>query len=164
MKIKNIKAFTLVEVLAVIVVLGILLLIAVPSATKYIENSKRKAFFTSVSNIVNKIKPENLIEEKDFCMYNYSVDKENQTENIDSMYVLAHKENDKIIYSVYAQRTEETVDINIYDFNTLNINEMDNWIQKDEKSYSSYLIDLSGMLSKTPDLEKLSKYKVCGIK
>ena len=41
---KNKKGFTLVELLAVIVILGILLLIAVPAVQNIIENSRNKAF------------------------------------------------------------------------------------------------------------------------
>ena len=53
----NKKGFTLIELLAVIVVLAIVLLIAVPTIL-YIQNKTRKqAFFTNVSNIVNTIKP-----------------------------------------------------------------------------------------------------------
>lgn len=40
---KNKKGFTLVELLAVIVILGVLLLIAVPAVSSIIENSKRGA-------------------------------------------------------------------------------------------------------------------------
>ena len=41
---KNNKAFTLIELLAVIIILGILLLIAIPSVTSYINNSRKEAY------------------------------------------------------------------------------------------------------------------------
>ena len=48
MKKINKKGFTLVELLAVIVILGVLLLIAVPSVNNIINNSRKKAFLSQV--------------------------------------------------------------------------------------------------------------------
>jgi prepilin-type N-terminal cleavage/methylation domain-containing protein len=39
----NKKGFTLIEIIAVIIVISILLLIAVPSVSRYIEESRQKA-------------------------------------------------------------------------------------------------------------------------
>ena len=44
---KNKKGFTLVELLAVIVILGVLLLIAVPGITKVINSSKKNTFIST---------------------------------------------------------------------------------------------------------------------
>lgn len=49
---KNNKGFTLVEVLAVMVILGILALIAVPAIGGIIENSREDAFRSTAQNIV----------------------------------------------------------------------------------------------------------------
>lgn len=160
---KNKKAFTLVEILTVIIILAILLIIAVPSINNYVEKSKQKTFFASVSNIVNSIKTEKLLQDSDFCMYNYLDDNKNKTDIINSMYVIAHKENDKIIYSVYAKRKEDTIDIDVYDFNTLTMNSVDNWIQEGDNSYSKFTLKLSGMFTGNFDIEQLSKYKICEI-
>jgi len=57
MKIKKQKrAFTLLELLAVIVVLGIIIAIAVPISTKLIDNSKKMSFKNSVDNILRAVK------------------------------------------------------------------------------------------------------------
>ena len=53
---KVLKGFTLIELLAVIVILGILMLIAIPSVTKYIEQSRKKAFITSINNIAGAVR------------------------------------------------------------------------------------------------------------
>ena len=40
----NKKAFTLMELLAVIIILGLLMAIAIPSISKYIEQSRKKTY------------------------------------------------------------------------------------------------------------------------
>lgn len=55
MKKINKKGFTLVELLAVIVILGILLLIAVPSVNNIIKNSRKKAFLSQVKLAVENV-------------------------------------------------------------------------------------------------------------
>ena len=54
-KMKNKKGFTLVELLAVIVILGVLLLIAVPSITSIIDNSKKNAFVSTSKMIAENV-------------------------------------------------------------------------------------------------------------
>jgi len=49
---KNNKAFTLVELLATIVILGIILLIAIPNITKLTQNAKKETFENSVQGII----------------------------------------------------------------------------------------------------------------
>ncbi|MEG2250157.1 MAG: prepilin-type N-terminal cleavage/methylation domain-containing protein, partial [Bacilli bacterium] len=45
------KAFTLIELLAVILILGIIALIAIPTVTNIISESKQESFKVTVSNI-----------------------------------------------------------------------------------------------------------------
>ena len=49
---KNKKGFTLVELLAVIVILAVLVLLAVPSVIKMLDNAKRNSFSTEAENII----------------------------------------------------------------------------------------------------------------
>lgn len=141
---KKNKAFTLVELLVTIIILGIILVIAIPSINKYIENSKNKAFFISVSNIVNAIKNSNALDNNEYCIYSYKDDTNNQTENINSMYVLVHKDGDKQIYSVFATRTKSKSGIDVYDFSTLSISKSGDWVQnaKTKNSYTWYATSL----------------------
>ena len=46
------KAFTLIELLAVIIILGILLIIAVPAVTKYINDSRKSSYINTAKRIV----------------------------------------------------------------------------------------------------------------
>lgn len=55
MKKINKKGFTLVELLAVIVILGVLLLIAVPSVNNIINNSKKKAFASAAKLMLENV-------------------------------------------------------------------------------------------------------------
>ena len=47
------KAFTLIELLAVIIILGVLMIIAVPSVTSYISNSRKSAYVTTAKNLMD---------------------------------------------------------------------------------------------------------------
>ena len=58
---KKFNAFTLIELLAVIIILGILLLIAIPSVTRYIDDSRKESYILTAkqyvkgaTNLVNK--------------------------------------------------------------------------------------------------------------
>lgn len=63
MKLINKKAFTLIELLAVILILGIIALIAIPTVNNIINESKKGAFKASVQNIVREIEQNCRIEQ-----------------------------------------------------------------------------------------------------
>ncbi len=46
------KAFTLIELLAVIIILGILMIVAIPAVTSYIQNSRKSSYVTTAQNVV----------------------------------------------------------------------------------------------------------------
>ena len=52
---KNNKGFTLVELLAVIVILGLLMAIAIPSVTKYITQSRKKTLMSTMDSYVTAV-------------------------------------------------------------------------------------------------------------
>ena len=52
----NKKAFTLIELIAVIVIFGILMLIAIPAVSRYIDNSKKEAYIKTVNNLVDTVR------------------------------------------------------------------------------------------------------------
>ena len=47
------RAFTLIELLAVIIILGVLMIIAIPSVTSYINSSRKSAYITTAQNFVD---------------------------------------------------------------------------------------------------------------
>lgn len=53
---KNNKGFTLIELMAVIVIIGILLMIAIPSVTEYIANSRKSSFIRIGEGYIDGVK------------------------------------------------------------------------------------------------------------
>lgn len=64
---KNNKGFTLIEILAVIIILGIIMLITIPAVSKYILSSKKSSYATDVSAFAETIKGE--YEEQEYGSY-----------------------------------------------------------------------------------------------
>ena len=50
------KGFTLIELLAVITIMGILLLVAIPAVSRTIENSRRDTFATTATEYLNAVR------------------------------------------------------------------------------------------------------------
>ncbi len=57
---KNKKGFTLIELLAVITILGIILVIAVPKISDMIYDRKKDTFFASAKSILRKVEYDNV--------------------------------------------------------------------------------------------------------
>ena len=53
---KKSTAFTLIELLAVIIILGVIMLIAIPGVTRYITDSRKDAYVTTVKRYVDGAK------------------------------------------------------------------------------------------------------------
>ena len=53
---KNRKGFTLIELLAVITIMGILMLVAIPAVSRTIENSRRDAYMDVVKAYINTVR------------------------------------------------------------------------------------------------------------
>jgi len=65
------KAFTLIELLAVIIILGILLIIAVPAVTKYINDSRKNGYVSTAKSIAGGVR--NLVNSGEYDMYDKDI-------------------------------------------------------------------------------------------
>ena len=65
------NAFTLIELLAVIIILGILMIIAVPSVTRYINDSRKSAYIDTAKQVASEAR--NLVNSGKLEMYDTSV-------------------------------------------------------------------------------------------
>ena len=63
----NNRAFTLIELLAVIIILGVLMIIAIPSVTTYISNSRKSAYIDTAREVI--IGARNVVNQGDLEMY-----------------------------------------------------------------------------------------------
>ena len=64
---KNIiGAFTLIELLAVIIILGVIMIIAIPSVSKYINDSRKSSYISTAKNTIDGAR--NLIHSGDFML------------------------------------------------------------------------------------------------
>ena len=87
---KQNNGFTLIEVLSVIAVLAIIFSIAVPKILDIVEKSRRRAFFSSATSIVNTVKTEYFqnLYHKNFGYKSYEFDK---------MYPSGYKQNSETL-------------------------------------------------------------------
>lgn len=63
---KNRKAFTLIELLAVIVILAVLLAIAIPKVTQYITKSRKDSYVTTSKDFIDAVRKDTTSEIFDF--------------------------------------------------------------------------------------------------
>ena len=119
--------FTLVELLAVIVILAVILVIAVPLVMNSINEARNKAFYLSVKDFIRTTKIGNSLQSLEYCYYNSKKDDKKPSENITEMQIIAYKENDDVIYSVFAINDKNTM-INTNDFSKLKDDDDSNWV------------------------------------
>ena len=74
MKQTNNKGFTLIEILAVVIIISVLVLIAVPAVTKYITSSKLNIYESTLRNMVSTVNNEIISGHRE----KYSFDEENE--------------------------------------------------------------------------------------
>ena len=77
------KGFTLVELLAVIVIIAIILAIAIPTISNYKEDRKKNLFFALAKNIVRELDYENMETSSSLFGLLGSIDMEVSKEQVD---------------------------------------------------------------------------------
>lgn len=94
---KRKRGFTLIEILAVIIILGILVIIAIPAVTKYIEGSRRSAYIDTAKQIISGAR--NMVNDGKMDLYNTDVTyyvpiscikSENDKKSINGKFTLAY--------------------------------------------------------------------------
>ena len=113
------RAFTLIELLAVIIILGILMLIAIPGVTSYINNSRKnvyvdtaKELIRGASNLLNSGGFDNLDEDVTYYIDSRCIASETGKEaqspfgKFNPAYVLVVNEDDQ--YNYYFQSRDDT--------------------------------------------------------
>lgn len=127
-KFKQGKGFTLVELLAAIVIIGVVTSIAIPLTTNYITSYKEAAFFTNVQIIVDDFKRQDILNEEKRVRA-YKVNAEN-FDNVDEINVIGYTDDTtgKRKYIVVANSDSELGKaIVTEDFYSLSKNEKDEW-------------------------------------
>ena len=168
MKLKNSKrrknGFTMVELLAVVAILGVIVAIAVPVSLSYVRNSRDKAFYLNVQEIVKKVKMENELNRARHCYYNVDateasgIDEVSQDsisesallslmdfDKIQHLSILSYEGTDgKTKYAVLAQEKETGDWMDVLDFDSTT-SEKTSW---DNYGASYAISNLGGTISR----------------
>ena len=131
----NKKAFSLVELLAVVALVGILFLLAIPAVTHYIEDTKEKTFMINVQTVVNKIKETKATTDIKYCILSDLLDdtKEFKAKNVKTLDIIVYQdESNKTKYAVNAMSTDEKTVIITTDFDKLSLNKRSEWAEGKE--------------------------------
>ena len=148
MDLKNSKrkknGFTMVELLAVVAILGVIVAIAVPVSLSYVRNSRDKAFYLNVQEIVKKVKMEHELNIARHCYHNISIEdiEDSESANLENFNQISDQtigdlklvslvdkdkvehlsilsyldDNDKIKYAVLAKEKDTDNWIDVLDF------------------------------------------------
>ncbi len=123
------KGFTLIELIAIIMILGILTVIALPNISKIIKESKTKKLYYSINTIVDSVGNIN-IEGTNDCWYRSSNDNYKLPSEISDLEIFIFRKNGKYKYGVYATYNDTDI-MNTTDFKSLNAKDRKNWIDND---------------------------------
>ena len=143
---KNSRGFSLVEILAIIVIIGILAGLGIPAVLNYIKTSRDKAFFTNVKGIVEAVNKSDLTTGATYCIYKDVELESLKAQNIEEINIISTvDENGNKIYSVLAKGNN--VFINTRDFNTLSIDKKDEWVNNDINNSYEKVFEETGVFS-----------------
>ena len=63
---KNKKGFTLIEILAVIIIMGIMMIVAIPAISNYINDSRKSAYITTAKDYIKEVESKVVSKEYEF--------------------------------------------------------------------------------------------------
>lgn len=135
MKIKRRRGFTLIELLSVIVILGVVLLIALMVVKDKVKAIEDKAFFLSVNTFINETQIGNELNSLEYCYFNSKKEDVKLPKEIEEMQIIAYKEENKIVYSVYAKNKSNT-EINTDNFTKLFKEDSEKWADNGKNSFT----------------------------
>lgn len=130
---KKSGGFTMVELLAVIVVMGILIAVAVPTVTNTIKKSRDKAFFINVKTLVDSIAQASVKEDLNLCIYEPEVLDELKEDNIEEISIISYvDEKGTKKYTVSASGNNVAIYTN--DFYSLSLENPESWHSDDPET------------------------------
>ena len=135
MKRKKKHGFTLIELLSVIVILGVVLLIALMVVKDKVKAVEDKAFFLSVNTFISETQIGNELNSLEYCYFNSEKEDVKLPKEVEEMQIIAYKENDKVIYSVYA-RNKSNTEINTNVFSKLFKEDSKKWADNGKNSFT----------------------------
>ena len=146
---KNLKGFTLVELLGVIVILAIIMVIAIPSVLEVIRSARVKSFINYGEKIISKSSNKTLLEELDYEEEGYTVIYDLDDLDFDNKgnykaYVLVTVTEDGYKYKITLHDDEDMVIGYDYSNNKGMSNvKLENYDSNDPKLTPEYLCSLS---------------------
>ena len=137
------NALTLIELLAVIVILEILMLIAIPSVTRYINQSRKKTIITSINELVETVRYGVISEDSEYAMGNNTErtfalkdipTEKGDTKDIEGYVKVIKTENG---YEYKVKVNGSTIDSKNYCCDEVDIKNLENSLEKCSSSGSS---------------------------
>ena len=146
---KDNRGFSLVEILAVIVILGIIAGVGIPAAISYIQKSRQDSFFESVTEVVETVSEANSLNGANHCVYENkaaiitnieSQGLAEKTADIEEIYIYTWLNNaGKKMYAVEAKSKETGAIIDTTDFYSLTMKNKGKW---NENTYNPKLTEI----------------------
>ena len=134
--IKNKKGFSLIELLATIVILGIILTITIPMSMKLINETKLKASAESIKKLTENTSYDQVQGNEEY-IYSYSSNLDDLPSNVDKVYLIKIDDN----YGIYAKDKSNNVIFDNDNINNININDKNSWNNEKMNEYLTNEVD-----------------------
>ena len=140
---KNKKGFTLIELIAVIVILGLLMVIVIPAVSRYIDNSKKETYLKQINSLIDTVRyginsgdntySMNGESSKQFDLKDVVLEKGSKT--VKEGYLLVQKKKDEYKYYVLVSDEENNYCIALTDVNNLSKNNIVDCATMEDKEF-----------------------------